>query len=612
MSVPDGKVKGPPPAIRPGGGGRHRHLFGPKAKAKDIRGTGKRLWSYFQHQRKPLALVFLLVLAASALNLVSPFLIGRAIDNYIVPRDFNGLARISAVMVAVYALAAVITWVQQYTIAGIAQDMVLRLRNELFAKVQTLPLQFFDRETHGELMSRITNDIENINLFLSSGITQLFSGIIMLVGTLGAMLWLSPLLTVFTLLVIPLITLAIRTIARRTRKLFLSQQEKLGQLNSMIEETLTGQRAVKVFVREQKVLEQFAAANTDLKTVGIQAQILSGVIPPLMNMFNSLSFAIVAAAGGLLAVKGLVTVGVIASFTNYSRQFTRPLNELANQFNLVQSALASAERVFEIMDQSPEEDTHSGLVALKDVRGEVRFHHVSFGYRPDVPVLKDINLSVKPGEVIALVGPTGAGKTTFVNLLARFYDLNEGAIYIDGQDISAVKRDSLRSQLGIVLQDTHLFSETVRENIRYGKLSATDAQVEQAARLAQAEPFIIRLPAGYDTVLSEDGGSLSQGQRQLLSIARAILADPAILILDEATSSVDTRTELQIQQAMLNLMHGRTTFVIAHRLSTIQNADLILVIHHGRIIERGTHQELLAAKGFYYDLYMNQFRYQAS
>ncbi len=570
------------------------------------------MWSYFQHQRKPLALVFLLVLAASALNLVSPFLIGRAIDNYIVPRDFNGLARISAVMVAVYALAAVITWVQQYTIAGIAQDMVLRLRNELFAKVQTLPLQFFDRETHGELMSRITNDIENINLFLSSGITQLFSGIIMLVGTLGAMLWLSPLLTVFTLLVIPLITLAIRTIARRTRKLFLSQQEKLGQLNSMIEETLTGQRAVKVFVREQKVLEQFAAANTDLKTVGIQAQILSGVIPPLMNMFNSLSFAIVAAAGGLLAVKGLVTVGVIASFTNYSRQFTRPLNELANQFNLVQSALASAERVFEIMDQTPEEDTHSGLVALKDVRGEVRFHHVSFGYRPDVPVLKDINLSVKPGEVIALVGPTGAGKTTFVNLLARFYDLNEGAIYIDGQDISAVKRDSLRSQLGIVLQDTHLFSETVRENIRYGKLSATDAQVEQAARLAQAEPFIIRLPAGYDTVLSEDGGSLSQGQRQLLSIARAILADPAILILDEATSSVDTRTELQIQQAMLHLMHGRTTFVIAHRLSTIQNADLILVIHHGRIIERGTHQELLAAKGFYYDLYMNQFRYQAS
>lgn len=570
------------------------------------------MWSYFQHQRKPLALVFLLVLAASALNLVSPFLIGRAIDNYIVPRDFNGLARISAVMVAVYALAAVITWVQQYTIAGIAQDMVLRLRNELFAKVQTLPLQFFDRETHGELMSRITNDIENINLFLSSGITQLFSGIIMLVGTLGAMLWLSPLLTVFTLLVIPLITLAIRTIARRTRKLFLSQQEKLGQLNSMIEETLTGQRAVKVFVREQKVSEQFAAANTDLKTVGIQAQILSGVIPPLMNMFNSLSFAIVAAAGGLLAVKGLVTVGVIASFTNYSRQFTRPLNELANQFNLVQSALASAERVFEIMDQTPEEDTHSGLVALKDVRGEVRFHHVSFGYRPDVPVLKDINLSVKPGEVIALVGPTGAGKTTFVNLLARFYDLNEGAIYIDGQDISAVKRDSLRSQLGIVLQDTHLFSETVRENIRYGKLSATDAQVEQAARLAQAEPFIIRLPAGYDTVLSEDGGSLSQGQRQLLSIARAILADPAILILDEATSSVDTRTELQIQQAMLNLMHGRTTFVIAHRLSTIQNADLILVIHHGRIIERGTHQELLAAKGFYYDLYMNQFRYQAS
>ena len=610
--MPNNKEKTPPPAMGPRGGGRHRFMFGPKAKAKDIKGTGKRLWGYLHHQKKPLIVVLLLVIAASALNLISPFLIGRAIDNYIVPRDFKGLIRISAIMLAVYLLAAVITWVQQYTIAGIAQDIVLRLRSDLFAKVQTLPLQFFDRQPHGELMSRITNDIENINLFLSSGITQVFSGVIMLAGTLVAMLWLSPLLTVFTLLVIPLVTVALKTIAQRTRSLFVSQQEKLGQLNSIIEETLTGQRAIKVFVQEKKVLEQFAAANTKLKTVGIRAQILSGIIPPLMNMFNSLSFAIVAAAGGLLAVRGIVTVGVIASFTNYSRQFTRPLNTLANQFNLVQSALASAERVFEIMDQTPEEDVHSGLVTLKDVRGEVRFDHVTFGYRPDVPVLKDVNLLVKPGEVIALVGPTGAGKTTFVNLLARFYDLDEGTIYIDGQDISAVKRDSLRSQLGIVLQDTHLFSETVRENIRYGKLTATDAEVEHAARLAQADPFIVRLPAGYDTVLSEDGGSLSQGQRQLLSIARAILADPAILILDEATSSVDTRTELQIQKAMLNLMQNRTAFVIAHRLSTIQNADLILVINHGQIIERGTHQELLAAKGFYYDLYMNQFRYQAS
>jgi ATP-binding cassette subfamily B multidrug efflux pump len=556
--------------------------------------------------------VFLLVIAASVLNLISPFLIGQAIDHYIVPRDFRGLARISAIMLVVYLLAAMLTWIQQYLVAGIAQDIVLRLRNELFAKIQTLPLQFFDRQPHGELMSRITNDIENINLFLSTGITQVFSGITMLVGTLVAMLWLSPLLTVFTLLVIPLVTIVLKNIATQTRNLFVNQQEKLGQLNSIIEETLTGQRAVKVFVREEKVLEQFAAANEQLKTVGIRAQILSGIIPPLMNMFNGLSFAIVAGAGGLLAVRGIITVGVIASFTNYARQFTRPINELANQFNLVQSALASAERVFEIMDQSPEEDTPLGLVPLKDVRGEVKFDHVTFGYQPDVPVLKNINLSVKPGEVIALVGPTGAGKTTFVNLLARFYDLSEGTIYIDGQDISTVQRDSLRSQLGIVLQDTHLFSETVRENIRYGKLTATDAEVEQAARLAQAEPFIVRLPAGYDTVLSEDGGNLSQGQRQLLSIARAILADPAILILDEATSSVDTRTELQIQKAMLNLMQGRTTFVIAHRLSTIQNADHILVINQGQIIEKGTHEELLRAKGFYWDLYMNQFRYQAS
>ncbi|NLG86755.1 MAG: ABC transporter ATP-binding protein [Firmicutes bacterium] len=582
------------------------------SKAKDVKGTGQRLWRYLHQEKKQLVAVFLLVIAASVLNLISPFLIGQAIDHYIVPRDFRGLARISAIMLVVYLLAAMLTWIQQYLVAGIAQDIVLRLRNELFAKIQTLPLQFFDRQPHGELMSRITNDIENINLFLSTGITQVFSGITMLVGTLVAMLWLSPLLTVFTLLVIPLVTIVLKNIATQTRNLFVNQQEKLGQLNSIIEETLTGQRAVKVFVREEKVLEQFAAANEQLKTVGIRAQILSGIIPPLMNMFNGLSFAIVAGAGGLLAVRGIITVGVIASFTNYARQFTRPINELANQFNLVQSALASAERVFEIMDQSPEEDTPLGLVPLKDVRGEVKFDHVTFGYQPDVPVLKNINLSVKPGEVIALVGPTGAGKTTFVNLLARFYDLSEGTIYIDGQDISTVQRDSLRSQLGIVLQDTHLFSETVRENIRYGKLTATDAEVEQAARLAQAEPFIVRLPAGYDTVLSEDGGNLSQGQRQLLSIARAILADPAILILDEATSSVDTRTELQIQKAMLNLMQGRTTFVIAHRLSTIQNADHILVINQGQIIEKGTHEELLRAKGFYWDLYMNQFRYQAS
>ncbi|MGI6129959.1 MAG: ABC transporter ATP-binding protein [bacterium] len=613
MSVPnDNNQHRPPQKPGPGWGARHRMMFGPQGKAKDIKGTGRRLWAYLRQQQKALVMVFALVIVASAANLTGPFLIGRAIDNHIKIRDFAGLGRISLVMVAVYALASLTTWLQQYLIASVAQDTVLRLRTDLFSKIQTLPLRFFDRQAHGELMSRITNDIENVNLALSTGLTQLFSGTITVIGTFLAMLWLSPLLTVITLLVVPLIMITIRQIAQRTRRFFLSHQKKLGQLNGIVEETLTGQRTVKVFGREENVLEEFAAVSSELRQAGIQAQIFSGIIPPLMHMFGSLSFGIVAGAGGLLAARGIITVGVIASFIQYSRQFTRPLSELANLFNTVQSALAGAERVFEIMDEQPEEDAQPGMLQLKDIQGKVQFDHVTFGYQPGIWVLKDINLTAHPGQLIALVGPTGAGKTTFVNLLARFYELDQGKIYIDGQDISMVGKESIRSALGIVLQDTYLFSETVRDNIRYGKLQATDAEVEYAARLAHAEPFILRLPEQYDTVLSQDGDNLSQGERQLLSIARAILADPAILILDEATSNVDTRTELQIQKAMVNLMQDRTTFVIAHRLSTIQNADLILVIDDGKIIERGTHKELLRAKGFYFNLYQNQFQSQAS
>ena len=602
-------------AIRPGrlglGGGRHRMVFSPEDKAKDVKGTSRQLWSYLQQQKKTLIIVFIFVLLASAANLAGPFLIGRAIDNYIELVDLAGLARLLLIMLAVYAVAAAATWLQQYIIASVAQDTVLRLRQDLFSKIQTLPLRFFDQQAHGELMSRITNDIESINLALSTSLTRLFSGAIAVLGTFLAMVWLSPLMTAITLAVVPLIMLVVRLIARRTRHFFLNQQEKLGHLNGIVEETLTGQRAVKVFGREEKVIKEFVAVSNELRQIGVRAQICSGIIPPLMHMFGSVSFAIVAGAGGLLATKGIITVGVIASFIQYSRQFTRPLNELANLFNTMQLALAGAERVFEIMAEEPEEDPALKQSKLAAVQGKVVFDHVTFGYEPGVTVLKDINLSVEPGQTIALVGPTGAGKTTFVNLLTRFYELDQGKIYIDGRDISQLDKASLRAALGIVLQDTHLFSETVRDNIRFGKLTASDAEVERAARLAHAEPFILRLKEGYDTVLSQDGGNLSQGQRQLLSIARAILADPAILILDEATSSVDTRTEAQIQRAMFNLMRGRTTFVIAHRLSTIQNADLILVIHQGRIIERGTHRQLLDLKGFYWDLYQNQFRYQA-
>lgn len=599
-------------APRPGfGGGHHRAMFAPKAKIKDAKGTLKRLWGYLRHKKVALIGVFIMVIIATASNLLGPLLIGRAIDNYIIPGDFEGLLKMTVAMFIIYVTGAFATWLQNYIMVGIAQDTVQELRNDLFARLQTLPLKFFDNHTHGELMSRVTNDLDNISNTLNTSVTQLFSSIITVSGTIVMMLLLSPLLTFITMLIIPLMIFCTGKITAHTRNYFLSHQEKLGELNGIIEETISGQRVVKVFTHERKAVEKFTCASDQLREVGIRTQIFSGVIPPLMNVLNNLSFAIVAGVGGWLATKGIITVGVIASFINYTRQFTRPLNEIANQFNMIQAAIAGAERAFEIMEESPEIDNPEADT-LENVSGDVKFENVSFEYKKGVPVLKDINIAVKPGQTAAIVGPTGSGKTTIVNLLARFYEINKGAIYIDGKDIRNVRLDSLRSSLGIVLQDTHLFSDTVRENIRYGRLDATDAEVEEAARMAYADHFIQRLPQGYDTMLSEDGGNLSQGQRQLLSIARAILADPAILILDEATSCVDTRTELHIRKAMLNLMKGRTSFVIAHRLSTIRDADLILVINNGRIIEHGTHEQLMKAKGFYYNLYMHQFGEKAS
>ncbi|HHY22969.1 MAG TPA: ABC transporter ATP-binding protein, partial [Clostridiaceae bacterium] len=396
--------------------------------------------------------------------------------------------------------------------------------------------------------------------------------------------------------------------AGKTRKLFVTQQKELGELNGFIEEIVSGQRVVKAFSREKKTIEEFGEINNRLRDAGIKAQIYSGVVPPLMNVINRLSFALVAGAGGWLVIKGAITIGVIASFINYSKHFARPINQIANQFNMIQAALAGAERVFEIMDEVPEIIDEPDSIILDDIKGQVIFDDVYFEYKKDVPVLKNINLEALPGQTIALVGPTGAGKTTIVNLLMRFYDVNDGSIMMDGIDIRELKLDYLRSSLGMVLQDTYLFSDTVRENIRYGRLEASDEEVEEAARLANAHSFIHRLPDGYDTKVTEGGSNLSQGQRQLITIARAILADPEILILDEATSSVDTMTEMKIQEAMLSLMKGRTSFVIAHRLSTIREADQILVINSGEIIEKGTHEELMETQGFYYNLYMSQFR----
>jgi ATP-binding cassette subfamily B protein len=597
------------PGPRPGGGPRGN--FGPKVKPKNAKKTLGRLWFYLKSQKLSLIATFVMVLISSLLNLAGPYLIGISIDKYIIPKDFKGLFYIILAMLLIYILGSLSTLLQNYIMIGISQNTVKVLRQDIFEKLQSLPLSFFDSKPHGELMSRLTNDVDNVNNTLNQSITSIFSSFITFVGTLIIMLSLSPMLTLIAMIIIPVMFFVTKQISSRTRKLFKDQQIALGKLNGFVEETISGQKVVKVFNREEKGIQEFEKLNKEFKSVGVRAQIFSGIMGPTMNLLNNASFALVVGVGGFMALQGIISVGVIASFTNYVKQFTRPLNELANQFNMIQSGIAGAERVFEILDEKPEPKDEIGAIELKNVIGEVNFKDVHFSYKKDNPILKDVNLKVTPGQTIALVGPTGAGKTTIINLLTRFYDLDKGSILVDGHDISKVNRNSLRSSLGIVLQDTYLFSDTVRENIRFGRLNATDEEVEQAARLANAEQFILRLPEGYHTILTEDGGNLSQGQKQLLAIARAILADPSILILDEATSSVDTRTEIHIQEAMLTLMKGRTSFVIAHRLSTIREADMILVINGGEVIERGNHKELLEQKGFYYNMNKSQFKEKA-
>lgn len=584
-------------------GGPGQHMFGKVERARDVRGTVRRLWVYLRQQRRALLITSAAVIGTTILNVVGPYLLGVAIDHYIIPGDLPGLTLICLLMLGAYALNALLTWVQAYVVAGAVQETVRDIRNDLFGRLQQLPLRFFDTRPHGDLMSRLTNDLENVNQALSDGVVQIVSGVLSMVGIALVMLWLNPGLALVSIISNVILTLVInRWIAPRTRAGFRRQQAALGALNGLIEETVSGQRVVKAYHREPTVIAQFGAANQELRQAALRAQIFAGFIGPLMNFVGNLSLAIVAGTGGWMALQGLATIGTIASFINFSRQFGRPLNELASLYNVVQSAVAGAERVFQTMDETPETD-QPAAAPVAAIRGEVVFRDVSFGYEPDQPVLKQVSLRADPGRVIALVGPTGAGKTTVVNLLTRFYDIDAGQILIDGQDIRLITRQSLRQQLGIVLQDTFLFSGTVLENIRYGRPTATDDDVVAAARLANADQFIHRLPQGYATHLSERGNNLSQGQRQLLAIARAILADPSILILDEATSSVDTRTEQHIQEAMLRLMAGRTSFVIAHRLSTIREADQILVINRGEIIERGTHPELLARNGFYAQLY---------
>ncbi|MFA5522960.1 MAG: ABC transporter ATP-binding protein [Tissierellales bacterium] len=579
-------------------------------KAKNLRHTLKRLWDFFKSEKRKLIITFLLILISGVLGLSVPFLVGKAVDAIYPGKalvEFEKLRFIVLTLLSVYLLDNMLTFLQEYTVAGIAQRVVFSLREKLFGKLQSLPIIFFDKHTHGEIMSRLSNDIDNVSATISQSTVQFMASAVNILGSLVMMLYLSPLMTMASMITIPMVYFLTRFIAKRTKLLFREQQKTLGRLNGHIEESIAGIHVVKAFNNEEKVIAEFKAQNDRLRDVGVKAQTWSGFIMPLMNVINNFGFGIIAIFGGSLAVKGIISVGVIASFISYSKQFTRPLNELANTFNTLQSGIAGAERVFEILDELEERKDGDNALVIENIRGEVEFKDVTFEYKKDEPVLRNISFKVAPGTNIALVGPTGAGKTTIVNLLTGFYEINKGEILIDGINIKDYKKDSLRKIFGMVLQDTYLFSGTIKENIKYGNLDATDEDIVRAATLARADDFIIKQTQEYDTFLNEGGTNLSQGQRQLLAIARAILANPSILILDEATSSVDTRTELKIQEAMVRLMENRTTFIIAHRLSTIKDADIIMVIDHGEIVEKGSHEDLLEKKGHYYNLHQSQF-----
>lgn len=581
-------------------------------QVKDRGATAKRLWGYLRYQKVSLIAAVSLIVMTAGLQIVGPYLMGRAIDDYIIPRDMGGLARILLLMGGLYLVSSVLTYFQARLMANVALKTVHRLRSDIFDKLQKLPLRFFDSRPHGDTMSRVTNDVETINQILTEGASQMVSSVLMGVGVMIMMIVLQPVMGGVAILSLVLFTFAInRFIAPRTREGFRHQQREVGKINGIIEETITGQRTVKAYVQEENRIAEFTRTNLELREHSIRAQTFAGIVGPVMNFTTNFTVAMVAASGGWLAVTGRTSIGVVATMLSYSRQLSQPISQISQMYTQLQSALAGAERIFEILDEDDEIDAEAH--AVSDARhtaireGDVVFRDVDFSYDGEHPVLRNVNLHAAPGSLTALVGPTGAGKSTIINLLTRFYEIDSGEILIDGVNLQEINKSELRQQLGIVLQDGFLFAGSVMENIRYGRLDATDEEVIAAAESAQADEFVRHLPEGYDTVLTERGGNVSQGQRQLLTIARALLANPRILILDEATSNVDTRTEKLIQKAMARLMEGRTSFVIAHRLSTIRGADQILVINKGEIIERGTHAELVEQGGFYAALSSGQY-----
>ncbi len=640
-------LKAQPPRRRGGFGGGQAAAM-PAEKAKDFKGTLKRLIAYLKPQAMPLLLVIIFTVLSVTFTISAPKIIGEATNELfegiiskqlpagttkdqaitelksqgqdqlaemisgmdVTPGkgvDFNALLHMLIILLVVYLLAAFFRWLQQYTMAGVAQNTVYRLRRDVDGKLARLPLKYYDNHSHGDILSRVTNDVDNIAHTLQQSITQVVHAIAVVVGVLIMMFSISPLLSWISLIIIPLSLLVTMLVIRRSQKYFIAQWDSTGALNGHIEESFTGHNVIEVFNQQDKVKERFDRENERVYEASFKAQFISSIIRPAVNFLNNVNYVVICIVGGIRVATGLITLGGVQAFIQYSRQFTQPVVQVASIINILQSTVASAERVFELIDEEEEIPDTENPVVLEEVKGHVKFKHVYFSYSPDTPLIEDMNLDAHPGQTVAIVGPTGAGKTTLVNLLMRFYEIDSGRITIDGVDIQDMRRDDLRKIFGMVLQDTWLFNGTIRNNIAYGKEGATEEEIIAAAQAAYVDHFVRTLPQGYDTMLTEDASNISQGQKQLLTIARAFLADPKILILDEATSSVDTRTEMLIQKAMAKLRKGRTSFVIAHRLSTIRDADTILVMNQGRIVEQGNHEELMAARGFYYDLYMSQF-----